>query len=589
MKTRWPIILAALLLLTISLPGLSRLDITVNMEDFFLEDDPILKNQQKFRKLFNNNDFVGVLVESEDIFSRESLELINDVGNRLRKEVPLAEEVVSLTNFKRPFMQGINLDFSEGRLKSSDESINRFKTYCNETKSLKGVIFSSDNRQAWVQLKLSPYPPREDWPENTEPLFSVGKAAYDTVKSINPGKARLTATGVPVYAFRKEAEMMGDLTEVLIIGAIVALVLSILIIQSIQGVAGTLLVIILSVISVFGIQGWLGVTIDSAFLAVPILLAMGVSIGYTVHISRFFIINFRQSGNRKSSVIYALKKSAKPVLFTAFTTIAALLSFIFVEIKPIQWVGLTSSFCILAVFIFSILLFPAILSFGKNRIIPSQDSPESGFMEPILIHFSHWVRKYNIAIILIFTAVTIAALWGALQLKVDFNAEKMTGTRLQHMRDQIHIGNSEIATSDTLDLVLTLPAESLTNPDTLKKLETLEKNIQKLPLVKKTSSIAGVVKEFNYFSHGHRNEFNRIPGSEAVLKGLFAFLKRTDSDHLKSWSTDDYSCTRIFIELSDFSSLKIENNIKKLKISLAGYSPLKLIISSADPPIKWRL
>ncbi len=59
--------------------------------------------------------------------------------------------------------------------------------------------------------------------------------------------------------------MMSDLTRVLIFGSIVTLILSILILRSVQVITGTLAVILFSVLFVFGIQGRLGVSTDSAY------------------------------------------------------------------------------------------------------------------------------------------------------------------------------------------------------------------------------------------------------------------------------------------------------------------------------------
>ncbi|TFH40291.1 MAG: hypothetical protein E4G96_07755, partial [Chrysiogenales bacterium] len=411
-EKKWLALLAALLLAAVSVPGLFHLDITVNIEEFFLEDDPVLQNQQKFRRLFHNNDFVGVLVESEDVFSRESLELIKTVGDRLQAEVPLAKEAVSIVHVKGPFGSGIDLPFKNGRLAASDDALKRLKAFYNASGSLKGVLFSTDNRQAWVQLALLPYPSGDSWKEPTEPLFAVGKAAYDTVRSIKTGNARLTATGVPVYAFRKEAEMMSDLSRVLGLGALMALLLTVLIFQNVQGVAGTLFIISLSVATVFGIQGSMGISMDSAFIAVPILLTMGVSIGYTVHINRFFKMHLKQSGDRKASVVHAMMKSAKPILFTAITTIVALLSFIFVEIKPIQWVGFTSALCIFFVYVFSMLFFPILLAFGGNREIIHESHRINDRFEKTLQLFGQWLVRYRTLISILFCAVAAIALWG---------------------------------------------------------------------------------------------------------------------------------------------------------------------------------
>ncbi|MBN2160378.1 MAG: MMPL family transporter [Spirochaetes bacterium] len=563
------VLFAAAVLAAIALPGLRHLDITVNIEDFFLDNDPVLKDQREFRRLFHANDFVGVLVEADNVFSRDTLELIKRVSDRLMKEVPLAQEAVSLVQFKAPFIGPVAIPFRNGRLDAPDEAVALFKTFLNSSPSLRGVLFSADNRQAWIRLKLRPYPPESVWDEEMKPLFRVGKKAYDVVRSFKPEKARLTATGLPVYAFRKESEMMRDLMKILGIGAVVALLLTVLIFQNVQGVAGTLFSICLSAASVFGIQGRLGISMDSAFIAVPLLLTMGVSIGYSVHIARFFKVHFRRTGDRNASAVFAMEKSAKPVLFTAFTTIAALLSFVFVEIKPIQWVGLTSAMCILFVYASSMLLFPVILSLGGDREITAEAPRASDMVERTLATFSHWLVRYRIPIIILFAAATAVTAGGVLRLKVDFNAEQMMGTRLPHMKDQARIAKSEIAAAEAIDLVLTFPEGGLADPENLKRIERLEKEIGALPLVKKTCSLAWAVRSLNSLLHGQQ----AIPAGKDGMRDLLEASKGGDQGYLREWVTSDYSATRIFIVLTDFSSLAIERNIRKIRSLVAGIVP----------------
>ncbi len=565
LKYRWLVLTATVILSAAALPGLFHLDISVNIEDFFLDDDPVLKNQKKFQQTFHGNDFVGVLVEADDVFSRKSLETIKLVGDRLMKEVPLAKETTSLANFKDYFKRGRKLRFKEGRLISSDREIAAFKKYWNSDESLvKGILFSTDCRQAWVQLTVKPYPTRDTWPGKTDPLSAVGKSAYDTVSSIKTDTIRLTATGVPVYAYRKQTEMTQDLARVLAFGAVAAFLLALILLQSITGVLGTLLIIGFSDIIIFGTQGWLGISMDSAFIGVPVMLAMGVSIGYTVHISRFFNLHFNESGDRKASVIFALQKSAKPILFTAFTTIAALLSFLLVEIKPIQWVGLTSAFSILSVLILSIFFFPAILSFGRKKNSTPSPGRKQDFIAPVLRQFSYQVERKSGLIIIIFLLITMGSFYGISQLKVDFNAEKLTGTKLQHMKDQIRIGKSAIATNDTMDLVLTFPKNSLKKQEYLKNIEILQTKINALPLVKKTSSLAGPIGTLNYFIKYKNNEYKRVPDQKEDFNLIISVLEQYAPDILKIWTANDYSTTRVFIELSQFSSLQIETNIKSI-------------------------
>ena len=553
-----PIVLAAVLLAALSLPGVFRMDVTVDIADFFLEDDPVIKNQEEFRRQFGNNDFVGVLVESEDVFSRKTLELIKLVGERLKDEVPLASDLVSLTELTRVRSGGLLLRFDSAALVSTDEEVEVIRSFYSENPSLQGILFTRDHRQAWVLLKLEDYPATDDWPEETTPLFSVGRVAYELVQSIDSGEARLIATGVPVYAYRKEAEMMDDLTRVLVIAAVVALALSILIFRSAQGVVGTLSVILISILCVFGVQGRLGVSTDSAFISVPILLTMGVSIGYTVHVFRFFSLRFRTTGKRKEAVAYAIMETGRPILFTAFTTIVAMISFLFVEIRPIRWVGVTSAFCILGVFLTSILLFPAILSIGRDREVSPTRSHKPDAFERAMRRFSDWVYRYGRVIIPIFLAVVAVAFYGLTKLDIDFNAEKMMGTRLPHMKNQVLVSRSEIAVNDSLELVLSMPTDRFKETEVLEGLDILERRLENLPLVKKTSSLASVVRQINYIMHFRNPKYDVIPDDANSIRALYALAEARFSDELREWVNSDYSDTRVFIELSDFSSREIE-------------------------------
>jgi predicted RND superfamily exporter protein len=559
--------------MALSIPGVFRMDITVDIADFFLEDDPVIRNQEKFQQLFGTNDFIGVLVESKDVFSRQTLELIRLVGKRLRDEVPLAGDLVSLTELTSAQSGGLLFRFKGDSLVSTKEEVERIRTSYSKNRSIQGILFTRDHRQAWVLLKLKGYPSADQWSGKSPPLFSVGRKAYDTVMSIDSGKARLIATGLPVYAFRKNAEMMEDLVRVLVIGGVLALILSILILRSIQVVLGTVAVILFSVLCVFGVQGRLGISTDSAFIGVPILLTMGVSIGYTVHVFRFFSIRFHYSGKRKEAVVFAVLETGRPIFFTAFTTIAALMSFLFVEIRPIQWVGITSASCILVVFFASMLLFPAVLSMGGDREVSPTPSLRLGAFETALRRFADWVGRYGRVVIPVFLAVVVIASYGVTKLDIDFNAEKMMGTRLPHMQDQVLVSRSEIAVNDTLDLVLSAPDHSFKKAGTLKRLELLERRLEALPLVKRTSSLAAVVREINYVMHGRNPDYDVVPHNADSLQGLYDLAEGFLPEKLREWVTPNYSDTRVFMELSNFSSREIEGIIGRVDLLVKELFP----------------
>lgn len=563
--------LAALGIITfIAIQGLFKLDISVDIEAFFLEDDPVLQNQNQFNELFEKNNFVGVLVESQDVFSRETLNLIKKTSGELEKHVPFAKEVISIVNFSDPLTQGPTLEFEDNIVISSDQDIEKYKNFYKDNVMLKGVFFSEDNKEAWILLPLTAYPPKNNQAGKENNLFTVGKAAHDVVGAIKQENAQLTATGLSVYAYRKKTEMLKDLAIILIIGAIVALVLSVIVFRSLQEVVGTMLVIALSVVFVLGIQGWLQFTIDSAFISVPILLTMGVGIGYAVHISSFFREKFDNTRDRIESITSAVSKCAKPIFFTAFTTTAALFSFVFIKIKPIQWVGYSAALCIVVVYLLSIVLFPIMVSFGKKHSTKLKTTQKThNKLNPILNMFATWVRNHRIIIMSLFLITSVLGIYGTSKVQVDLNAEKMTGTRLPHMKDIIRIGNSQIAANEILDLVITMEEFSFYKLENIKRIETLEEKIGGLALVKKTNSLAKNIKNINYTSHVRMEEFNALPENEIELNNLLDFIDDKTPELMDTWNANNYSSTRISIELKEFSSKKIEEHIENIESFIA--------------------
>ena len=555
-KFRVLILLLSLGVTGICLPGLFQLNITVDIQDYFLENDPVLAGQKAFDRLFSSQDFIGILVESEDAFSPESLELIKKLGQIIEKSVPGAGTVQSITELTGVLTGGKKIMFDGSQLLSDEFEIEELRNGASASPLLNGLYFSSDYKDAWVILPLE---------EDTDyDIFEIGRLAWEAIEEIDTGDLNITAAGVPIFAYRKQVELMQDLMRVLLFGALAAVLLSAGILRSLQGVLGTLAVFIFSVITVLGVQGWIGVKVDSAFMAVPILLTIGISIGYSVHVHRFFHLGFTSSGKRRQSVEKALVKTIRPIFFTAVTTIAALLSFLFVNVRPIHWVGLTSSFCILAAFLMTVLVFPSVISIGRDSE-PKISANRKEKMAPVFIQVGHILKHHNKAILFIFVAVTVSAVIGLFRLTVDFDAVKMMGTKLPHMQDQIHIGESEIAVGEYMNIVVRMPDGSYSSAQHIYQIQDLENRLLRIDGIQRVRSITDVLREVNSLLHRRSEDFSGLPENPVSLEALLRLVDGLLPGERLNWLAEDYGDARIFIEISDFSSRKIEGIIHEIE------------------------
>ncbi len=561
---KYPIIilLFSAVLLAACIPGLSRISFTTDLSDYFVDNDPVLTSQDRFQELFDKHEFIAVLVESDDVFSRDSLEAVHNLGERLMDEVPFAESLVSLSSVNPVLAGGLSFRFDNGKLQSSDDEIEEIRDSFSGIESFRGALFSDDMKQAWIILNLGAYPDADEWSSKVTPRLTAGQIAYETVQSFETGEGiRLTATGVPVYAHRKEKEMLQDFMKILILGAIVSALMTAVILRNIQAIIGTLMVIFFSVASVFSYYGWIGKELDNAFMSVPILLTMGLCIGYSVHISHFFSLYFRSGLTRHESVFKAVVQTWRPILFTVMTTTAAMLTFLFVDIEPIRWVGYTSAVCLLLVYLLSMTMFPAIMSMGRKydrgpRVISLN-------FEPFLKRISYMVNRYQKTILVLFVLATLVSLYGLTLVRVDFDAEKMMGLRLPHMQDQKRISDSAIGTTEYLDLTVLMDEDAFKTRESLDRIEAVQREVEALPLVVRSSSLTGTIKEFNRIFHRNRGTYS-IPETDPQLRGLFNFFERLSPELLREWVTDDYASTRIMVELNGFSSAVIEENLDRI-------------------------
>ena len=103
-RLRWIIIFLFTAIVFISFLGLKELVIESSYDEYFLEDDPMLVKTDEFKEIFGNDNFVAVLTECENTFTKESLQLIRELSNELRDSLSYAEKITSLTDIE--FMVG---------------------------------------------------------------------------------------------------------------------------------------------------------------------------------------------------------------------------------------------------------------------------------------------------------------------------------------------------------------------------------------------------------------------------------------------------------------------------------------------------
>ncbi len=561
-RFRWLIIVGLITLNIVAIMGMKRIQIDVSNESWFLPDDPLAIAKREFEEIFGNNDYVAVLVEADDVFSPSILKMMRELGQELKKKVPYADKLMSITDmdFARGTEEGLIVgNIVPDEIPTEQEKIVEIKRLAFSKKSLVNRLFSDDCKQAWILLRLGSYPETKGTSMGEYPQLVVGRTAIEIVGQDKYKNFNLKATGMPVLNHEKRSYYGKEAGRIFGISILITIVVLVILLRSLRGLFIPLITAISSIIWVFGSMGWLGIKVDNTVMIMPVLLALAVSIGYSVHIFNFFKQKFLATGRRKDSVIHSIENTGWPILFTAATTLVALLSFLFVDIKTVKWMGLSAGTCVIFAYIIVMLFTPAILSFGKDRK-PHPEYAEKGGGRPerLFVRFSGWVLSHPAKIVVIFGIIVVALVIGLTKVEVDMRMEKM-GLKVPFRAKLWHICNTKVGSMWSYEVTLKFKEQDRAkDPKVLKKLDILTTEVSKFPCVKRAYSLADIVKDLNQVMHSDDPKYYSIPDDEELVSQLLLLYEMSGGTEAENWVDFNYTILRISADIMDFESNEFE-------------------------------
>ncbi len=572
-EKRWLIIVLFIAIVAIGFNGLRSLNVESSWENFFLEDDPVLVKSEEFKEIFGNDNFVAVLTECENSFTKESLELIRDLSNELMDSVSYAEKITSLTDIE--FMTGTEYGMQIEQIvpdiiPSDKQALNAIKIKTFSKPRTAERLVSKDGKQTWIILKLRNFPKKEIWEKEANPIDPGYLTGTEAEKIISKEKYRTIsprATGMPYVAYKKQNYFGKEAGKVMGMALLLAIIVLIFATKSVRGVAVPLVTSISSIVIIYGALGYIGYPIDSGMISVPIMLSLAVAIAYNIHIFTFFKRNFFIHGKRKKAIIEAVSEMGWPILFSALTTMGALLTFLIIPMKPLQFVGFATASCVLLTFFIVVLLMPALLSFGKDRT-PHPAFKEKGgrWLDLKLGKLGEFVLRYPKIIITVSALIIGFLIVGVTKVESAFDIEKTMGRNIPYVSDLLDISDSELGSLYSYDLLIEFNENGAAKqPENLQKLEQVENYAQDFILTKKTTSVLNIIKDLNQTLNENNEDFYRVPDNENQVAQMLLLYENSGGTESEYWMDYDYKRLRLMVELSTFNSGEAERELADIQ------------------------
>ena len=582
-KYRWIFLCAFFILSLFCCAGLSKFKVVNGSDGWYGNMDKIKINKAKYEATFGNAHELAVLVCADDVFSEEILTVIKELGDRMMS-IPYADKLTSLIEVDipvgndegfeivRPYEKGIPSD--PKALKAKKDFILRGN---EKTNSLINSLVSDDGKETWLMLTLLPYEGDAD-----EEAAKAGQGLYDIIHDphFQSDSYSLYGSGQPYSDLVDEIYEYPDFLLRVGLGFIVMLVFLMIFVRSPMGVIVPALSTVGAIATVLGLMAWCGEKADFTLITLPILLGMALSVGYSIHYINMFKLFFRRTGNRRQSVVATVEECGWSVFFTVLTTVASLISFAFVDMRPVSWMGRTASLVVLAVYAYVAVLVPIFYSFGKDR--QADTSKEKGATK-VDMKFSRWadvVQKKRKAIIIITILVFALCIPGILKIKVSVDYFKSSGLKMPHIQKTYELMNKKLGNQYSYQVMISFDQpDTFKDPEVMKKFSEFEKILSGLSLTKisggkaRISSVSDIIKEMNRALNEGQEDYYSIPEDDYILAQLMELSYIEMGKEFTQCMDDEFKTAAIGVDLSHYNESEAVQNVKVINKELERLFP----------------
>ena len=524
----WWVLFAAALAIAICAAGLSQLVKDTSVKAFIPAGHEALIADSKAAATFGLSDTIAIAIVTNDgssVFRADVLALVRD----------LSEKVAALSNIRHDRVASLATESSingDGGAVNIDPYIDPFEIDDNLAASSRkhwqrmaphqGTLVSEDGSGAIIMAELV----------DTD----FADATYQQILTIVDGDSR---PGVAIHVagpgavsgylsryIDRDARKLQPLVFVLVLGFIF--------IAFRRGMAlpGPLLVVTGAAAGSLGIMAWSGVPYFAITNALPVII-VAISVADAIHILSAYYQRRAQDGTAsvRELVIQAMSAMARPITLTTITTVAGFLGIAAMSIMPpVTSFGVFASLGVLLAWAFSIFVLPNVMLLldpGRSPAFVSWQKGQPSGLGRLLAQIGTFSPKHYRSVMLAFLLLTIAAGFGAAQLRIDRSqVENFADDEPVRIADELI--NRRFSGTAFLDVIVeTGTPGGLLQIDNMRKVRDLQLFFETLPHVSKTVSIVDYVSQLHGAIEGLSAAdmaARHLPASDAALaETLFVY------------------------------------------------------------------
>ncbi|NIM18811.1 MAG: MMPL family transporter [Candidatus Latescibacteria bacterium] len=547
MNHPWWIVVTAIVVTAFFALQFPKIKIDTDPENMLEPDQPDRVLYDHVKERFGINDLIVAGIEDEQgVFRKESLERIARITSEvLEIKGVIIEDVISLSTTDNVKSTGGFLDIRPvmSEAPSDQDAIQLMRRDIADNPFLDEKLASKDGTAVAMYIPI----------ESKDISYRVaGEVEKILERNLLEGQ-KYHVAGLAVAEDTFGHEMFIQMAIVAPIAFVVILLLVFLLFRSLPLLIPVGVMAMFSVIWAMGLLIGTGHTVHIMSSMIPVFL-MPIAILDSVHILSEFFDSFRRLADKRKALLEAMKPLYRPMLYTSVTSAVGFSSLTLAAIPPVRVFGLFVAFGILAAWILTITLVPAMISLMRDdrllRSIPKKESGRSTIFDHVLQPLGR--VAFSRAGIVVASGVVLIAIGVAGLTRINVNDNPVKWFEEHHALRVADTNMNRLFGGTYMAYLIAEGegSEAIKRPEVVSYIDKVQEKLETDPIVGKTSSIADIVKRINLVLHDNDPAYNKVPDSEqAVGQFLFLFQSSGDPNDLDNFVDHDAQAANVWVQM----------------------------------------
>ncbi len=408
-----------------------------------------------------------------------------------------------------------------------------------------------------------------------------GKEIADRIREIvkkEKGDEKYYVAGDPVARDTFGAEMFKLMGIFSPIAGMIMFIAIYLMFRNLSLAISMMMVAMISIIWSMGLLIGLGFPIHIMSSMSPVFL-MAIATD-SIHIFNEFYFRYKERKDKKAAIIETMLAVGRPVRYTALATAAGFAVLMFMHIIPVKVFGFGLAFGTVALRLLSFSFIPAILTFVKEeKIEKASEREDIGLSRTaqLLKNLSSLGAHKPKATVFVGLILLVVAVIGTTKIVVNNNMVEWF-KKNSEIRIADRVMNQALG-GTSLGYVVAISREDdfIKTPEAMRYIEGIQRHLEKLPVVGKTSSVVDYVKRINRVLHNDDPKYDVVPETKEMI-GQYIFLfsmsaKPSDLDNVVDYP---FKKANIWIQLKTWDAQGMRDVIKAVEeYKMANPTPME--------------